>query len=95
VSQEALGAWIILALIVGAWAHQWGRNEWAWLGAALLFSPLVAGIALIIKGRVPVEPALPAVPSRQCPACGSSVAVGQTRCAVCGHDFAAAAARLR
>lgn len=48
---ELLIAWIALAVGVGWWANEWGRNPVAWGTIAFLLSPLVAGIGLVIKGR--------------------------------------------
>ena len=46
---------IILALIfsalVGYWANNWGRNGWLWFFVALLISPLISAIILLIIGR--------------------------------------------
>lgn len=42
---------IIFSVGVGAWANAWGRNGWGWGFGALLISPVLAGIALLIVGK--------------------------------------------
>jgi uncharacterized membrane protein AbrB (regulator of aidB expression) len=42
---------VIFSVGVGAWANAWGRNGWGWGAAALLLSPLLTGIVLLIAGK--------------------------------------------
>lgn len=39
------------AVGVGYWANGWGRNGLGWGFAALIISPILAGIALIVVGK--------------------------------------------
>lgn len=42
---------IIFSGLVGYWANNWGRNGWLWFFVALLVSPLITAIILLIIGR--------------------------------------------
>jgi hypothetical protein len=41
-------AWLILALLVGHLARGWGRDRFEWTASALLLSPLLVGVALLV-----------------------------------------------
>lgn len=41
----------IFSALVGVWANAWGRNGWSWGIIALLLSPLLTAIALMISGK--------------------------------------------
>jgi hypothetical protein len=54
IAEPPLGYWIaylVLTLALGLWAHWWGRNPWAWAGIALLLTPVIAAIGLLVKGQ--------------------------------------------
>ena len=36
---------------IGFWADSWGRNGWAWALAALIISPLISAVILLIAGK--------------------------------------------
>ena len=42
---------LIFSALVGYWANNWGRNGWLWFFVALLISPLISAIILLIIGR--------------------------------------------
>lgn len=42
---------IIFSALVGYWANNYGRNGWLWFFIALLISPLITAIILLIMGR--------------------------------------------
>jgi phosphotransferase system glucose/maltose/N-acetylglucosamine-specific IIC component len=42
---------IIFSGLIGYWASNWGRNGWLWFFVALLISPLISAIILLIMGR--------------------------------------------
>ena len=42
---------IVLSSLVGYWANNWGRNGWLWFVVALLISPLITAIILVVMGR--------------------------------------------
>ena len=41
----------MFSALVGYWANNWGRNGWLWFVVALLISPLITAIILVIMGR--------------------------------------------
>jgi hypothetical protein len=42
---------VILSGAVSFWANSWGRNWFVWLFLALMISPLLASVALMIAGK--------------------------------------------
>ena len=42
---------VVLSALVGYWANNWGRNGWLWFVVALLISPLITAIVLMVMGR--------------------------------------------
>ena len=42
---------VVLSALVGYWANNRGRNGWLWFVVALLISPLITAIILMIMGR--------------------------------------------
>ena len=41
----------MFSALVGYWANNWGRNGWLWFVVALLISPLITAIVLMVMGR--------------------------------------------
>ena len=41
----------MFSALVGYWANNWGRNGWLWFVVALLISPLITAIILVVMGR--------------------------------------------
>ena len=42
---------IIFSALIGYWASNWGRNGWLWFFVAVLISPLITAIILLVMGR--------------------------------------------
>lgn len=42
---------IIFSVLIGVWANSWGRSGLGWGVAALLFSPILTAIVLLIMGE--------------------------------------------
>ncbi len=42
---------LLLSGLVGYWANTLGRNGWVWFFVALLISPLITAIILLIIGK--------------------------------------------
>ena len=42
---------IIFSALVGYWANNYGRNGWLWFFIAILISPLITAVILLIMGR--------------------------------------------
>jgi len=47
---EILVFWVILSVLVAAWARGMGRSFIWWLILALVLSPLLAGVLLLLCG---------------------------------------------
>lgn len=97
-------AWIIFTLIVAisyaaadqACVGPGGFEEFGCrLQARVGFRAAIAWLVIgtIVLGTVWII-TQPRSKTRECPACGSEVKRGQTRCQVCDHDFAAAASGI-
>jgi len=43
-------AWLLLSGVIAAWASSKGRSGLGWLLLALIFSPLLAGLMLLVAG---------------------------------------------
>lgn len=48
---EYVVGWVLLCVAVGAWARGWDRDFSYWTVAAVVVSPAIAAIVLLIKGR--------------------------------------------
>lgn len=49
------GIWFwyfFFVILIGIWANSKNRNYWKWMGAALLFSPLLTGLVLLFSGKI-------------------------------------------
>lgn len=79
----AFVAWAVLALLIGAWASGIGRSGFGWFVLALIISPLLAGIALLIAGRRNESSG----PTKKCPDCSEPVARDARACKHCGYRF--------
>ena len=42
---------VIFSALIGYWANNWGRNGWLWFVIAVLVSPLITAVILLIIGR--------------------------------------------
>jgi len=80
--------WILMAVGVGKLAEKYNRSMGNWAIIALLLSPLVAIIALLIMGAVPSPIARTAAPRMvRCRHCSEAVPAGTRVCASCGQDL--------
>lgn len=79
----ALVAWAALALLIGAWASSLGRSGFGWFVLAVIISPLLAGIVLLIAGRKKEDTG----PTKKCSDCGEAVARVARACKHCGYRF--------
>jgi hypothetical protein len=48
---ELLFFWFVFMALIGWWADQWKRSIVVHVLLAFLFSPIVAGIVLLVRGR--------------------------------------------
>lgn len=82
--------WIAISVVIGVLASKRGREGIAWFFLALVVSPLIAGLLLVIVG--PYKPALDAQQiasgaARKCPACAELVKFDAVKCKHCGTDL--------
>lgn len=83
---EIFAFWAFLALLIGALASSFGRNGFGWFLIALVLSPLIGGIALLIAGRKDESPSLRTRgPTMKCPECREEVLQEARVCKHCGH----------
>ncbi len=70
----ALIPYILFLFLIGYWASRWNRSVIVWCLIALLLSPVVAAILLLIFGNN----------RPQCPACRAHVDPEASKCRHCG-----------
>jgi ABC-type multidrug transport system permease subunit len=46
---------VLFSCLIGSWARAWNRDFWVWGILALIFSPLIMSIVLLIAGRAKPE----------------------------------------
>lgn len=87
---EWIVGWVVLAIVVAFVAPIRGRSGFGWFLVALLLSPVIALLLLIVlpdlKGEIAERGR-----SRQCPFCAERVKREAIVCRHCGRDLAAAA----
>lgn len=83
--------WLIFAVVVGVAASARGRSGFGWFLIALLISPLVALILVLVMKKTEPPIAQPAVPTdeRTCPFCAETIKKAATKCRHCGSDIPA------
>jgi len=70
-------AWLFFALLVGLLASSRGRSFLGWMLLAIVLSPLLAGLLVLVIG-----------PARRCPFCGGGVDKNVLVCRHCGRNLA-------
>ncbi len=70
--------YLILVLLVGIWASRWNRSGFLWGLLALIISPLLAALVLLIVGNN----------NPKCPACRMPVDPEATICPHCRTELA-------
>lgn len=90
--------WVIFAVIVAIAANSRGRSAIGWFLLAILISPLLALIAVLVMGpgsrnavqpaqAINASPAVAADPRKACPDCGEQVPVIARICRFCRYEF--------
>lgn len=88
--EVVLCIWLPLCLLVGVWAGNWGRSGAAYFFGALLCSPLLAAIALLVEGKnlkVVEKNAVASGDQKKCPFCAELIKREAIKCRHCGSDL--------
>lgn len=72
--------WLIGAILIGALASKRDRSGFGWFVLALIISPLLAGLGLLIAGTGGQHV--------RCPACREQVRADAVKCKHCGEALA-------
>jgi hypothetical protein len=90
---ELVIGWLILAAIVGAAANARGRSFVQWFFGAVLISPLLAGILVLVlpRRKTAETPKADARLRAPCPSCRELIVYGAAKCHFCGTEIAPAA----
>ena len=88
--------WLFFSFAIAAWAGKWGRNSALYLFGALLCSPILAAVSLLIEGKN--EPAvehkqLVSSEMKKCPYCAELVRPEAIKCRYCGSELTGAQPR--
>lgn len=81
---ELFAFWAFLALLVGALASSYGRSGFGWFLIALILSPLIGGIALLLAGRRDNSRRQSGA-TVKCPECREEIMQDARVCKHCGH----------
>ena len=77
VIEGGFGLWLILMVVTGVVAARRGRSVLGWLLLALVFTPLVLLILLVLPDR----------DTKTCPRCAERVRREAQACRFCGYEF--------
>lgn len=69
--------YLVLVVVVGVWASRWNRSGLLWGLLALIISPVLAGLILLIVGNN----------NPRCPACRKPVDPEATICPYCRSEL--------
>jgi ribosomal protein L37AE/L43A len=86
---ELLIFWLSLSIAIGIWASKRGRSGLGWFALAVLFSPLLAGVFLLVSRNLAIEQAAQEgiAHTKQCPRCAERVQKKALVCRFCGYEF--------
>lgn len=75
--EGGFGLWLILMIVTGVLASRRGRSVIGWLLLALIFTPIVLLILLVLPDRS----------VKVCPQCAEEVKRDAQVCRFCGYEF--------
>jgi hypothetical protein len=79
--------WFVFSIAVGYFATSKGRDPGRWFVIALIISPLIAGILLLISQDISEQEALKDGQLKKCPHCAENVKKEAIKCKHCGADL--------
>lgn len=83
--------WISAAIVVGIIGRHRGRSGFGWFLLALLLSPLLAGVLVLVLTNKNAERMLPSLADgtgRKCSSCAEIVRYEALKCRYCGTELA-------
>jgi hypothetical protein len=75
--EGGFGLWLVMMIVTGALASRRGRSVIGWLLLALIFTPVVLLILLVLPDRT----------LKTCPDCAEEVKRDALICRHCGYEF--------
>jgi hypothetical protein len=78
--------WVFLSAIVGYLASKKGRDVGRWFVIALITSPLIAGICLLISNDITEQEALKDGELKKCGMCAELIKKDAQKCKFCGEN---------
>jgi len=80
--------WIVLSVVIGYFATKKGRDPGRWFVIALITSPLLAGIFLLVSSDITEQEELKDGVLKKCNLCAELIKKEAVKCKHCGADLA-------
>jgi hypothetical protein len=87
---EIVIAWIVLSILAGVYAGRKGRSSGGYCLLALILSPILVFVLLLILppiGKVVEQRAVEEGELKKCPECAELVKAEAKKCRFCGYEF--------
>jgi DNA-directed RNA polymerase subunit RPC12/RpoP len=83
--------WFVFAIAIGIWASNRGRSGFGWFLLAVVISPLLAGVLLVVTKNRAGDDVISTLPSEKthvrCPQCAEFVLPEAKKCKHCGAEL--------